>query len=379
MRALLCALLLLPALAVAAPAWTPPAARRIAADLHDGDAVAPKLRADGQWIAYGIHEPTKDGFRGRVYARSLGDDGTFRSVWPNQHPSFKGKEGTASFADLLGFAWHPAGRNNAMVVNSKTEGAEVMLELMDLRFGGPGDQKQPVFSRDGTRVAVVAQGDLGRELWVGAVEDKGELEQLTFTRDEERWPDWHPNGQVILHEIRHRQKKTSDLFLFSLEWYDHSFALHLPDSDEVHPTFSPDGETMAFLSNKDDPAGKRFDLFVGAPGGTEFTSLLVGVRFDEEALGYAWDPEGRFLIAAIDDPTRGNPLVAVRADGGAVQDLGFGSQDNLHPDLVRLEEGKTLRLAWTAKNPNAREGADYRVTWLADIDVAALKAALRVK
>ena len=372
-------LILLPTLAGAAPRWTPPEGVRVAAGLHDGDAVAPKLRHDGQWIAYGIREPVGDGVRGRYYARSLGEEVAFRSIWPNQHPSFEGKEGTASFADLLGFAWHPDGRHNAMVVNHKTQGAEVILELLDLRFGGPGDQKRPVFSRDGTQVVVIAQGDLGRELWVGAVEDKGELEQLTFTRDEERWPDWHPDGQTVLHEIRHRQLDRSDLFLFSLEWYDHSFALKLPDSDEVHPSFSPDGATMAFLSNKDDPRGARYDLFVGAPGGTEFTSLIQGVRFDEESLGYAWDPQGRFLIAARQDAGAGHPLVAVRSDGGKPFVLGIETQDNLHPDLVLLEGGATARIAWTAKNPGARAGAEWRVTWTADLDMKTLRAALGIK
>ena len=194
-----------------------------------------------------------------------------------------------------------------------------------------------------------------------AVTPSPELEQLTFTRDDERWPDWHPDGQTVLHEIGHRQKGTSDLFLFSLEWYDHSFALKLPASDEVHSSFSPDGASMAFLSNRDDPAGKRFDLFLGQPGGTEFTALVRDVRFDEESLGYARDPEGRFLIAAQNTPA-GTPLVAVRVDGAKTIDLGFDSEQNLHPDLVLLEGGKQVRLAWTAKNPAAREGADYRTT-----------------
>jgi hypothetical protein len=372
-------LLLLPTVAFAAPKWTPPEATRIAAGVHDGHAIAPKLRADGQWIAYGIREPKGDAVRGRFYARSLGEDGTFRSVWPNQHPSFQGKEGTASFADLLGFAWHPEGRHNAMVVNHKTQGAEVMLELLDLRFGGPGDQKRPVFARDGTRVVVIAQGDLGRELWVGDVENGGQLEQLTFTRDEERWPSWHPDGKTVLHEIRHRQKKSSDLFLFSLEWYDHKFALKLPDSDEVHPSFSPDGETMAFLSNKDDPSGKRFDLFIGAPGGTEFTRLIDGVQFDEESLGYVWDPEGHFIIAIRADGTKGDSLVAVRTDGSRTVALGFESQDNLHPHMVVLEGGKQARLVWTAKNPQARANADWRVTWSADLDLGKLNGALGIR
>ncbi len=375
----LCTAFLLPTLASAGPKYAPPTPEKVAAGLHDGHAVAPSLRWDGQWIAYGVEETRPDVMRSRYYARSLGEDATFRSVWPSQHPSFEGNEGTASFTDLIGFVWHPEGRTNAMVVRHKTKGAEVMLELLKVRFGGPGEQNQPVFSTDGKQAVVVAQGELGRELWVAKTEHDAELEQLTFTRDDERWPVWSPDGKHILHEIRNKKTGTSDLFLFDLEYYDQQPFLRLEGSDEIHPTYSPDGGRIAFLSNKDDPAGKRYDLLVGLKDGSNLKTLIQGVRTTERSRGYHWDPQGRFVIAVQDDLKAGHPLVAVRADGeGKPKSLGISTTDNADPHFVLLHAGGDwpthMRLCWTAANPTAHTA--WRTTYRADVEIAQLLALL---
>ena len=87
-NALLALLLLLPAASMAAEAWTPPAPIRVASGLHDGHLRGPRLRPDGEWVAYGSADTRTDGSeRARYFARSLMETGAFRTIWPGQHPS----------------------------------------------------------------------------------------------------------------------------------------------------------------------------------------------------------------------------------------------------------------------------------------------------
>ena len=112
-----------------------PTVKKVAAGVHSGDAFGPRVRPDGKWVAYGVREEDKGTFVTKYYARSLVEDGVFRSVWPNQHPSFGEGEGTASFTDLVGFEWAHDGvyDHNAMVAMHKTLGEEVLIETMDVR------------------------------------------------------------------------------------------------------------------------------------------------------------------------------------------------------------------------------------------------------
>jgi hypothetical protein len=374
-NALLALLLLLPAASMAAEAWTPPAPIRVASGLHDGHLRGPRLRPDGEWVAYGSADTRTDGSeRARYFARSLMETGAFRTIWPGQHPSLVAEnEGTASFSDLLDFRWHPKGRFNAMVVRHKSKGEEVMLEVMNVRFGGPGAQDQPFFNRDGSKVTVVAEGELGRELWIGDVKHEAPLEQLTFTRDSERWPDFHPSKPSILHEIRNNQTLRSDLFLFDLEYYEQTPLLRLEQSDEIHPSWSPDGERFVFLSNKDDPSGKRYDLFIGRPGDAVFTKVVEGVRFSERARGYCWDPEGRWLMYIQDRPGD-YPIAVVPTDGGAPKVLELGTKGNAELDLT-VVDGQ-VKMAWIADDIADRK---WRIVWVAEMDAAELATFAGVK
>jgi len=372
---LLLSLLLLPVAGQAGDDWKPPEPQRVASGLHDGHLVGPRMRPDGEWVAYGSIDTRTDGSqRVRYFARSLVEDGLFRSVWPGGHPSLvEQQEGTASFTDLLDFRWHPEGRFNAMVTRHKSKGEEVMLEVMNVRFGGPGAQDQPFFNRDGSKVTVVAEGELGRELWIGDVKHEAPLEQLTFTRDSERWPDFHPSKPSILHEIRNNQTLRSDLFLFDLEYYEQTPLVRWEETDEIHASWSPDGERFVFLSNKDDPSGKRYDLFIGRPGDAVFTKLAEGVRITDRARGYCWSPDGTWILYVQDRPGD-YPIALVPVSGGAPKVLQLGTKDNREPDLTVVDE--VVKLTWIADDIAGRK---WRIVWIAELPAAELAAFAGVK
>jgi len=387
---------------MASPSWAAPKkieARKIAPGLHEGTTYGPKLRVDGSWVAYGVREERKGQIRSLYFARSLVEDSIFRTVWPNKHPSFKPKEGPNSFSDLVSFEWHPDAVHNAMIVKHKREGNDILIEDMKLRFGGEGDDEQAFFTDDGSRVVATVRSPLGTDLWTSEVRPGARPEQLTWTRDFERWPDWHPTDLVVLHEMYDR--KQGDLFTFAIEGFEQKPLLQLPDSDEVRPTWASDGERYAYLSNKDQPGSSQYDLFVGRIGSEDpHVKVIANVRVSEDSRSYCWDPDGRYLLAIVDDPTSGHPFVVAPADGSKEPaPLPIDVVDNIDPSLARIappapepvdgeaeeaeapDPGPTMmRLAWVAPDPERKRGdAAWRVVYSAEFEESLLLKLAGVK
>jgi len=340
-----------------------PEPRRIAAGTHDGDLFTPKISPDGAWVAYGIQEQVGERTKLSWFRREL-DGGQFESVWPNQHPSLREDEGTASFSDLVQFEWHPTENQHAMVARHKQDANDVLLEFIDVRFGGPGNQHHPVFSPDGRQLIVAGKSERSDELFLAESSHGAEVQRLTWTRDFEQNPSWHPNKPKILHEIR--ADKKSDLFLIDIETFRHEAVVRLPKSDEVHPIWSPAGDdTYAFLSNKNYADRGSYDLYVGKLGQMRSTLVIPNVRKSRHGPGYAWDPAGRFLIAVqqIGDDT---DLVIAPSDASQeAAGLGFETKDNADPALHRHEG--IFRMAWVAADSRRSRGKPaYRIVWTAD-------------
>lgn len=341
--------------------------RRIAAGLHDGHAFGPRIRPDGKWVAYGVREEVKGTYKTSYYARDI-DGGLFRSVWPTQHPTFGDTEGTASFTDLVGFEWANDGEHNAMVALHKSKQEEVLLETMAVRFTGPGAQTAPAFAPDGTRLVVISEDGGNTNLWVADTADGAPVLQLTFTQESEGAPEWHPKEARVIHEVRN--PLGSDIYEFNLETFEHLPLVRLGTSDEIRPSFAPSGDRIAFLSNKDDPEGMRYDLFVWEPGDSLPQPVIRGVRRSDKSKGYSWDPLGRYLIAVQDDADAGYPLVIAPSNGGEEPHPLVDTKDNMDPTLVTM--GATVRLVWVAMDLTQPEGKQYRVVHLADIDMTSM-------
>jgi Tol biopolymer transport system component/DNA-binding winged helix-turn-helix (wHTH) protein len=87
---------------------------------------------------------------------------------------------------------------------------------------------------------------------------------------------------------------------------------------EVSPTFSPDGNQVAFAWNGGDKS-KHFDLYVKEVG----TEAPVRLTHRNAAyMGAAWSPDGRFLaVMAIDTDTGDLSLFVIPAVGGSERQL----------------------------------------------------------
>ena len=365
----LCAALLTPLGGLHADDQPGPELKRVAAGLHEGHLFAPRLRPDGAWVAYGVREQKKGTYRTSYYAREL-EGGVFHSVWPKAHPSFSEGEGTASFTDLTDFAWLPDGRYNAMVVEHKTKKKEVLLETINVRFSGSQDQSQPAVAPDGTQLVVVSEADdsSGSDLWICDTSHDSAPLRITFTKENENAPEWHPSKPQIIHEVRN--PLGGDIYLFDLGNFEQRPLVRSGTSDEILPSFSPDGLRFGYLSNADSKDGLGWDLFVQTTGDTLSRPVIRNVRRSDRSRGYTWDPSGRFLVAVLNDEAAGYPLVIAPADGSSEPRVLFSTRDSMDPTMLSV--GDQVRLAWVALDPNAPPDKSYRIVFFADFSPAQL-------
>jgi Tol biopolymer transport system component len=340
-----------------------PELKRVGAGLHEGHLFGPRLRPDGAWVAYGVREQKKGTFRTSYYAREL-DGGIFHAIWPKAHPSFGSGEGTASFTDLTDFAWLPDGRYNAMVVQHKTKKKEVLLETINVRFTGLLDQSQPSVAPDGTQLVVVSESEdgSGSDLWISDTSHDSTPLRITFSKGNETAPSWHPTKPRIIHELR--SPLGGDIYVFDLDTFEQRPLVRSGSSDEILPTYSPDGLRFGYLSNIDSANGLGWDLFVQAAGDSLARPVIRNVRRSDTSPGYTWDPSGRYLVAVLDDPAAGYPLVIAPSDGSTEPQVLFATRDNMDPMMLKV--GDQVRMAWVALDPKSPPDKQYRIVFVAD-------------
>ena len=365
----LVATLLAPVAGLRAEEEPAPVLKRVAAGLHDGDLFGPMLRHDGSWVAYGVREQKKGTFRTSYYAREL-DGGVFRAIWPKAHPSFGDGEGTASFTDLIDFAWLPNGRYNVMVAQHKSKKKEVLLETINVRFTGPGDQSQPAVAPDGTQLVVVSESEQGEggDLWICDTSHDATPLRITFSDGNETSPAWHPSKPQIIHELRN--PLGGDIYVFDLETFEQRPLVRSGSSDEVKPSFSPDGLRFAYLSNADSKDGLSWDLLVQTVGDSLARPIVRNVRRSDNSAGYTWDPSGRYLVAVLDDESAGYPLVIAPTDGSAEPRVLFSTRDNMDPMMIGV--GDQVRMTWVALDPKSPPDKQYRIVFVVDFSPAQL-------
>ncbi len=147
------------------------------------------------------------------------------------------------------------------VFSSDRDGdAEVYRSLADGRIRqlthNDVEDDQPVWSPDGRRIAFVSTRDGNAEVFVMAA-DGSDVRQLTDTATT-------PEGAAVRNDS---------------------------------PAWSPDGRTLAFVSDRDDVEGEVYRM---AADGTQLRRLTTNPFVTDNAP--AWSPDGRHVVYSVTPP-----------------------------------------------------------------------------
>ena len=141
----------------------------------------------------------------------------------------------------------------------------------------------PTWSPDGKRIAFVSNRSGNPHIYVMQA-DGSNVRRLTFRGTYNQEPDWSPRADGFIAFTARDESLHYDLFLVHPETSE-MFRLTQDSANNVSPSFSPDGQSIAFVSDRD--PNNRGQVYVMDADGQHVRAISPGVTDCETP---AWGP-----------------------------------------------------------------------------------------
>lgn len=331
---------------------------------HAGHVQAPAWAPDGKRLAFEVN----DHDRQRVSLFLVEPGQSPRPVVaPSAGSSLTAgfSRGAASAGIAHELAWSPAALDR-FVFAQAPGGRAQDLYIQDVGpvAAGPGADGGADWSVDGRWIvftsARTGQGDLYR-----LDTERLEAPPQRLTRDPataELSARIAPDGRRVVY-VAHTERGDNLFLLPDLTAPSAPTALTPWPGAQVRPTWSPDGQHIAFYANHEDR--DRWDLLVLSKGG-RVTVHARGVVPNQR--GPSWTADGKALVTVLDDDARFDPLIRVplfQPDAAAV--VASDTVGNRDTDIARGPDGRTW-LAFTAQGRTGDATRDFRKLYVMPID-----------
>jgi TolB protein len=156
--------------------------------------------------------------------------------------------------------------------------------------------------------------------------DGSNVQRLTDTPGRDFEPHWSPDGATIVFSSERDDPQNAQLYLMNADGSDQRRLPSPMTEDQIGARWSPDGQWILFHSNPLVDGLPRFDIFKIRPDGSDLTQLTAvrGNSFMPD-----WSPDGeRIVFASQRDGNR--ELYVMNADGSdQVRLTGGGWQNSL--------------------------------------------------
>ncbi len=242
---------------------------------------------------------------------------------------------STSQTELIAFASNKPGNEDIYVINADGTALQRLTNH-------PASDTSAAWSPDGKQIAFVSKRDGFERIYL--MNADGTNQRLLIPTTEAasdipgRSPSWSPDGNWIAFNSSGYQdgKSDEDIFMIRVDGTE-LITLTTHNAEDVNPVWSPDGQKILFVSNRDGGQAGLTDLYVlkVAQGEGSIERLTDAEAYDEEG---AWSPDGQ-KIMYISTKDGARDVYWVNADGSDVQRVAhedYDSNPGFAPDGKRF-------------------------------------------
>ncbi|TNE44163.1 MAG: hypothetical protein EP343_30895 [Deltaproteobacteria bacterium] len=215
---------------------------------------------------------------------------------------------------------------------------------------------QPAWSKNGKYVAFTSGRTGNGDIYYTRMSGTLKARRLTkFGNSTELFPTWSPKSNLSLAYIRHTEQ-SDRIYIVKNVFIRKSKRLTKwrKNLSELNPSWSPDGQHIAFFGQYSDG---RYDLFVTKVASGKTTRLARNVVKGDQ-YGPAWAPNGKHIFYVQKKSQNRDVIMAVNVSTKAKKNIKTGTVVN-NEISVASRGGKWL-LAFTSQGTSRSTGLVYR-------------------
>jgi len=339
-----------------------PVAQRYSAE-HPGHAMDPQWSPDGKTLAYEVSYSQEK--YTELYLRH--SSGTEEKLRPPAGASALGGRFAQRRQVAHEFAWSPKGQLYAFSSSGSDDDFDVYLRGVSVAIGGEHKEGAVAFSSSGRLLSYCSAASGDGDLYlldIYALEEPPR--RLTFSPGLDFYGVWSPSAETLAY-VEHSEGGTNIKIIDDIAAPQASTrAVTDWNSNQLKPSWSPNGLWISFYSNHKKDDRSRFDAYVvQASGGKPF--VVASDVLPSERRGPTWSPDGKELILVKNDPNQGDPLVRVAVASQQSTLIPTGTVNNAEPTVVVDEAAGTWQLAFVSQGLAGSDQNSWRGVWTYDL------------